>query len=339
MTVSDRVLSLAWPHGVAAVNALAATIGPAAFVLPDGRQISPFYIAPWLNDPEVRSEGGLMAGLRGEWPCVPFGFPLPVDGFPPDWLAVMDADEQVAEVHGFGSNHDWQFDAESNEREIVMSIAYPDGDDIERLVRTIRPDPQTAAVDFELQIHARRDCSMPISLHGCFRLPISVGEAILEPGKFDKGWTHPGTVEPGASLFAPDRKFTDLTQVPGRDGAPRNAAQLPLNEKVEELLQLNGIDGTFCLRNEAEGYRMRFTWDAEALPSVLLWYSNYGRSAAPWSSRNLCIGIEPSCSAFGLSPTTSRSHNPLRRAGTPTTVPLSAETPLTISYRVAVEPI
>jgi hypothetical protein len=339
MKMAHSARSITWSHGVASVNALGAMIGPAVFLLPDGRQVSPFHVAPWFDEPDAQAPGGLLAGLRGEWPCVPFGYPLPDPDYPAPWQAVMNDDEALPDVHGFGSNNDWQFDDRSSAREIVMSIAYPEDHDVERLVRIVRPDPAAAALDFELHVHARRDCAMPMALHGCFALPVSVGGATLEPGSFDQGWTHPGTVEAGAALFAPNQRFSDLTKVPGRDGETKNATRLPLTQKVEELLQLNGVDGSFSLRNEAGGYRMRFTWDAETLPSVLLWYSNYGRDAAPWSSRHLCIGIEPTCSAFGLSPSTSRADNPMSLAGTPTAVTLSADTPLKISYRVAVEPI
>ena len=66
--------SVAWDHGCLAVQNLAAMIGPVTFVLPDGRQCQPLHIAPWTFDAEAAALPGVLRRLRGEWPCVPFGF-------------------------------------------------------------------------------------------------------------------------------------------------------------------------------------------------------------------------------------------------------------------------
>ncbi len=85
---------------------------------------------------------------------------------------------------------------------------------------------------------------------------------------------------------------------------------VPLSGQVEELLQIDGSDGTIALACPADGYRARLTWDAQVFPSVNLWYSNRGRTAFPWNGRHLALGVEPICAAFGLSPATSRQPNP-----------------------------
>jgi len=330
--------ALTWRHGVVSAQALGGMVGPTSFLLPDGCPVSPFHVAQWFNEPDVLAGGGLIAGLRGEWPCVPFGYPMPVENFPPAWQAAMESAGTPGEVHGYASNHDWSF-GEATPNEIALDIDYPRDDAIARLERIIRPDPDAAALDFTLRVHARRATREPIALHGCFRLPVTAGGARLAPGRFATGRTHPGRVEPGAGLFAADRQFDSLTAVPALGGGTVDASALPFGQPVEELLQLDGIDGSFGLLNEAEGYRMRFTWDAEVLPSVLLWFSNRGRSAAPWNGRHLCIGIEPLCSPFGLSPDTARANNPISAAGTPTAVALTPDAPLTIRYRIAVTPL
>lgn len=330
--------ALAWRHGVVSAQALGGMVGPTSFLLPDGRPVSPFHIAPWFDEPDVLAGGGLIAGLRGEWPCVPFGYPMPVEDFPPAWQAAMEGGGTPGDVHGYSSNHDWSF-VEAGANEIALRIDYPEDDAIARLERTIRPDPTAAALDFTLTLHARRATREPIALHGCFRLPVTPGAARLVPGRFATGRTPPGRVEPEAPLFAPDRKFDTLAEVPAHDGGTVDASALPFGQPVEELLQLDDIDGSFELLNEAEGYRVRFTWDAGVLPSVLLWFSNRGRSAAPWNGRHLCIGIEPLCSPFGLSPDTARADNPISAEGTATAVALTPEAPLTIRYRIAVSPL
>lgn len=331
--ITSRALS--WRHGVVSVDALGAMLGPTAFVLPDGRQVSPFHIAPWFDDEAVQADGGLLAGLRGEWPCVPFGYPFPSDEYPPHWPGAIEAAASLSDPHGYSSGAQWSFGPEHADR-IVLHIDYPQDHAVRRLSRTIRPDPDAAALDMELTIKMRRASCEPVALHGCFALPRIVGQACIEPGEFATGRTHPATVEPEAPLFAQDKEFSKLSAVPSRGGGLVDAAKLPFQENGEDLLQLDGMKGPVSLRNDSIGYRMTFDWDRSLLPSLLLWYSNRGRSAEPWNNRHLCIGLEPTCSPFGMSPDMARAPNPINVSGTPTCLPLSPDAPLTIAYRIAV---
>ena len=120
-------------------------------------------------------------------------------------------------------------------------------------------------------------------------------------------------------MFAENARFGDLGKVPGRDGKSRDGSRLPLAEDVEELLQLNGIDGRVSLRNDEESYRVTLSWQKEHFPSLLLWMSNRGRKAAPWSGRHVGLGMEPICSPFGLGIGTALLDNPIAASGTPTT--------------------
>jgi hypothetical protein len=336
MPASPDVRTLSWPHGLLQVHALGGMIGPASFLLPNGRQVAPLHVAPWWNEPAAQSLDGLTRGLRGEWPCVPFGYPMPKAEFPADWQAVMDDAEEISYAHGFGSHHPWTFRSAPGADRIEMQIDYPADHDVERLERSIVPDPDGAAIDVMLTIHVRRPCRLPVAFHGCFALPDVPGAVGLVPGRFSEGVTHPATVEPGAALFVPDRTFTALDAVPTRGGGTQDATHLPFDRPVEELLQLNGSDGSFALINRHDGYRVDFTWDSQILPSVLLWYSNRGRAAYPWSSRNLNIGIEPTASAYGLSPRTSAADNPIAHRCTPTAVALDPTKPTKLRYRLAV---
>ena len=185
----------------------------------------------------------------------------------------------------------------------------------------------------------REDCRLPLGLHPTFRLPATAGGARIEPARFDNGRTYPGSVEPGREIFALDRGFTSLDAVPGRDGGTRDASLVPLVADTEELLQLNGIDGVVALANVAEGYRVRLSWQKEHFPSLLLWYSNRGRTAAPWNGRHVALGMEPICSPFGLGPATALADNPIARSGTPTALAFKAGETFATQYRIEVEPL
>jgi hypothetical protein len=189
----------------------------------------------------------------------------------------------------------------------------------------------------ELRIEARAACRLPLGLHPTFRLPPTPGAARLEPGRFDHGITYPATVEPGAALFASNQTFTSLAQVPARNGGVHDAGSLPFGVDVEELLQLNGVDGVAALANVAEGYRVRLRWQPEHFPSLLLWFSNRGRKQYPWSGRHLAVGIEPICSPFGLGIATAIANNPIARGGTPTARAFAAGESFVTRYRIEVE--
>jgi hypothetical protein len=169
------------------------------------------------------------------------------------------------------------------------------------------------------------------------RLPAKPGGARLEPGRFDYGLTYPATVEPTAPLFAENVRFNDLGAVPTRNGRTADATRLPLAVDTEELLQLNGIDGTAALANEVDGYRIRLSWQREHFPSLLLWFSNRGRKQAPWNGRHVAVGVEPICSPFGLGPATALADNPIARAGTATAVAFRRDRPFVTRYRIEAE--
>lgn len=338
MSGPDEVRGLGWGHGCLAVQRLGAMIGPLTFLLPDGRQISPMQVAPWASEPRSADLPGILQQLRGEWPCVPFGYAVPAGGWPDDWQAVLQPADASEEMHGHGSNHRWNW-ADSAPGSLRLCIDYPAASPVSRLERVITSDPNAAAVDFELHVHVRAACRLPFGLHPTFRLPAAPAAARLEPGAFDHGLTYPSTVEPGAALFASNRRFADLSAVPKRDGGLHDATHLPLAGDVEELLQLNGASGLAGLANLSEGYRVRVRWQVAHLPSLLLWISNRGRKFYPWSGRHLAVGIEPICAPFGLGPATATADNPIARSGIPTARDFAAGEHFVTRYRIEAEPL
>jgi len=326
--------SLAWAHGVVTVEALGGMIGPTAFVLPDGRQVSPLHIAPWASEPPVPGLPGILHRLRGEWPCVPFGSDAP-RALPAGWHNDGATFAGADVPHGHASNVDWQF-AAPNPQSIDLICNYPETHPIRALHRTIRPDPQAAALDITLTVQARRPCHLPIGLHPTLRLPVS-GTAELVPPAFRQGRVFPLAVEPSSRL-TPDACFSSLDAVPAQAGEV-SLTRLPLDGNSEELVQLCGVTGDFLLRHRAAGYQVRLTWNANHFPSVLLWVSNRGRDYAPWNSRHLALGIEPVCSAFDLGPAVSNAANPIAAAGVATAMAFDPDHPFTTTYRIAVEPM
>jgi hypothetical protein len=332
----DDYRGLGWAHGALTVQRLGAMMAPVTFLLADGRQVSPLHVAPWAREPNMQNLPGVLRRLRGDWPCAPFGYSVESEGWPADWAATMGPAEPDEEVHGYCSNHDWQWQ-EALGNSLRLSIDYPAASPIQSVERSVTPDPHAAAVDLEFRIMVRRRCRMPIGLHPVFRLPRLARAARLELGRFDCARTYPGTVEPSAPMFAMNQIFHDLSVAPGRGGQIIDASRLPFAIDTEELLQIEGVNGSVALANHAEGYRARLTWQTEHFPSLLLWISNRGRKFEPWNGRHLALGIEPICSPFGLGPATAIADNPIARFGVATALEFSPDKVFVTRYRIEAE--
>ncbi|MGE6781766.1 hypothetical protein ACQKGL_04525 [Ensifer adhaerens] len=335
MSVQTTRRALAWAHGCLSVQSSGGMLGPVLFLLPDGRQVSPLHVAPWGNDPGRETLPAILRELRGEWPCVPFGSDAD-RSLPDGWSATGESFEGAGVPHGHSSNVYWAWGA-CDDRQITMECRYPENHPIRLLRRRILPDPQAAAIDLTLEIEPRRSCRLPIGLHPTFRLSTRPGSVAIEPGAYDRVWSFPGDVEPGAALFAPDRQWPSLRKVEARDGLTIDASQVPLVEETEDLLQLSGIDGTLALHYRDEGFRARLSWQKEHFPSLLLWYSNRGRKAYPWNGRHVALGVEPIASAFDLGPAVSTGDNPIAASGVATAIAFEPGQTFTTRYRLSVE--
>jgi hypothetical protein len=334
VTKLGQARSLVWQHGVVSAEDLGGMLGPTLFVLPDGRQVAPFQVAPWANDPGDDLPG-ILKRLRGEWPCVPFGSDADrnaADGWPGSTAApTIDPFP-----HGFSSNTAWRFQDDAADR-LTLAIDYPEGHAIGALRRTVTPDPLSPALDFTLEIDVRDDCVLPIGLHPSFRLPARAGAMRIEVGSQVTGMTFPAAVD-DSSIFVPGALLEPWHDVPLKAGGRLDVRQVPLEAATEELVQLLDMPGRASLWNTLEGYRVTLRWDGAHYPSALLWFSNRGRSFAPWSGRHLALGLEPICSAFDLGQQVSVADNPISRRGVPTARVFRAGERFVTRYRIEVEP-
>lgn len=334
MTKLGEARSLVWQHGVVSVEDLGGMLGPTLFVLPDGRQVAPFQVAPWADD-AGDDLPGILKRLRGEWPCVPFGSDADrpaADG----WPGSVAASTVDPFPHGFSSNNAWRFEAGAA-GSITLGIDYPESHPIRRLRRTVTPDPRAAALDFTLEIDVRADCVLPLGLHPSFRLPSRPGAVRIEVGSGVSGMTFPAPVDE-SSIFVQGALLEPWHDVPLKAGGRLDVRQVPVAEATEELVQLLDMPGRASLWNTAEGYRTTLSWNAEHYPSALLWFSNRGRTMAPWNGRHLALGLEPICSAFDLGQQVSAAENPISKRGVPTARSFRAGEQFVTRYRIEVEP-
>ena len=335
----DKIWRLEWAHGSLAVHARGGMLADVTLESGD-RQVRPFYEAPWLQEDGPAPEG-LLAHMRNEFPCVPFGVPYAPEAVMEGWRSSLSAtvegydpelDASDDLLHGYGCVGDWTLEQHTGS-EIEIALTYPASSAIARLVRSIRIDPHAPAIDFTISIESRRKTQRPVGLHPNLALPSVCGAFQLHPGNFEFGMVHPGGPEPGVSRAMPGAVFRALDKVPLLEGGTAAFDRFPFAHNAEEIIQLCGHDGRVIMLDDESRVAYRLTWDATVLPSLLLWISNRGRNYSPWNGRNLCLGVEPIVGAFELGCRASVASNPINARGTRTAVTLDPDEPLTIAYR------
>ena len=156
----DDYRGLGWEHGALTVQRLGAMMAPVTFLLPDGRQVSPLHIAPWAGDTGTEALPGILRRLRGDWPCAPFGYSVPSDGWPEEWARVMGPAAEEEEVHGHSSNHEWRWHS-TDGYSLKLFIEYP----------LPSPSPPGRADDHAGPAHDRGQSGIPH--HGAAELPVA----------------------------------------------------------------------------------------------------------------------------------------------------------------------
>lgn len=146
--------TLIWANGEVRLQPLGAMIDGLRIKLADGRFVEPLAIAPWADEPKNQSLPNILLGMRGEWPCVPFGTEEPLS-LPSRWPSTLGVS---VPAHGYGSNEVW--DVKNQDNALLASISYPSDSPIEGLRRIVRPMPNGIAI--ELAVTAREDCRIPI---------------------------------------------------------------------------------------------------------------------------------------------------------------------------------
>lgn len=323
---------LDWPGGSATQHSLGGMLAQLALRLPDGRLVEPLHRPPWFDEPPLPDLPAILQGLQGDFACVPFGTGDPAP-LPARWQAMGISAPPQGPPHGYGANNLWQIDCVDGG--LHADITYPDPHPIARLTRSLHP-AGPGRVDLALTIEPRRDCRLPIALHPMFRLPAALGTALLRPGAHGPIWTHPCGPGPDPCPLRPDSIADSLQALPGQNGETLDFSRLPLAGRSESRLLITGTDGSARLDHSAEGWSVTLTWDADVLPSLMLWLSNRGRSQPPWNSRHLALGLEPCAAAFDLGVAASTAHSPLTASGVQTTVSLRAGKALQIRYAISV---
>lgn len=338
--MDNQDLQAVWDRGSFTIVPIGAMCGPATFRLEDGRDIQPFYVAPWADEEQhghdVEALPPLLRRLRGEWACVPFGMPSTRGDLPADWTPQQPDDARLGQFfHGPCANLQYELAAQ-RPGHLDFVLRYPPSHPIASVRRSIRGVPGRARLEFGLEIEARQAVELPLGVHPTFRLPTKPGAAELAIGGDIRVHTYPADAEPGVSRLAHGQTFASLAEALTADQQPVDLSRHPLPYRTEEIVLVSQTDGRASLTNHEERYRVDLTWDPAAFPSCNLWISNGGRSAYPWSGRNIALGIEPVVAPFDLGTNVATTQTPLRRAEVRTAATLRPDTPWSTSYSIEV---
>ena len=325
-------IHLASARAQATVSTTAGMLVDAHFDV-DGRRREPFARAPWITADGL---DGLPAHLRmlgAEFVAVPFGSSARPAALAEEWDRLIPA-EPPTQPHGHGANGEWLVVARGADW-VTLAIDYPLPDDISRLERTIRLRSDSAAIDFELIVSARRSTRTAIGLHPILRLPAAPGDLELLV-EFDRGFSYPGRVWPEAGATEPARTFDSLDCVAAPGGHTVDLSRLPLGAPAEDVLLLAGVTGPVTAKFHDDCTTLRLDWDRAILPSLLLWLSDRALQERPWSGTYRALGVEPIAAAFDFDNSVSVAANPLNLAGYSTAVDVPADMPVHIRYSIEV---
>lgn len=248
MTTAERELS--WSHGRFAILPTAGMLTWAEFDL-GGQKFRPFARADWMGSVTDPAIVGHLRELGGEFVGVPFGSSPPPEGMTEDWRRC--AGTLCNEIsHGPSADRDWEI-VSSGDGAACMRLDYDDDSPVARLERHVSDRDGSPALDFRLEIHARRPALVSVGLHPIFRLPETPGQLQIA-ADFRLGQTYPGLIPPGKTRALPNRDFTALSEVPAPGGAI-DLGQLPPGGPVEDVLLLGGASGPAVLRYLRTGRR------------------------------------------------------------------------------------
>jgi hypothetical protein len=278
--------TLQTPEVSLAVTRTGGHLAPLTYHLP-GLDASPLALAPWKPSEVDASLPRLLAELRGDFLCLPFG------------------GQRQGPPHGETANGEWALVARTERR---LELGMQAGDTGARVAKRLSVVAGHHAVYTEhliegLQGEWNYGTHAILDLSG---LPEGAARISISPFRF--GSVYPGEFSPsgeGATgCLLPGGRFDDLAAVPLKSGAKADLSRYPARKGNDDLVMLTNVPAEptqpfAWTAASLPGYAWVQLKRAADFPSTLLWMSNGGRAAHPWEGRHLGrIGLEEVCSHF-----------------------------------------
>ncbi len=108
---------------------------------------------------------------------------------------------------------------------------------------------------------------------------------------------HPSAIVPPRRAVAPGGPYP-WPVVPTPSGGTVDLSVVPEPGAPSDIAYLTGFpEGWYEIRDPADGYGVRVTWDATVLPYLWLWHELGDTTGYPWWGRAYVVGVEP-CSSY-----------------------------------------
>lgn len=305
-------------------------LGPVTFQTEAG-PVQPFAIAPWHGEKLPAGSPGVMAPLRGDFFCLPFG------GSASTWRG------EKHPPHGETAEKPWRLVRdESSGTALVTELRTKIR--AGRVVKRIAIRPGETNLYIRHEIHGMRG-SMCLGHHAMLTFPATPGAGRIAVGPWRFGQTAPQLLEDpaqgGYAALKVGAVFRDLRRVPLANGGTTDLTRYPARAGFEDLVMLSAKVGRTPGWTAVTFPEQRYVWfglkDPRVLASTVLWHSNGGRHYAPWSGRHRgVLGLEEVTAYFHYGLAASAAPNPVSRRGIPTAVTLDPRRPLVVPYIMGV---
>lgn len=310
------------------VTRMGGMMAPVTFYADSDAPVQPYYINPWANEGCDDDVPTLLAVLRGDLFCAPFGGnddPHEGTTYPP---------------HGSTANLAWalaEARMDDDGTSVRMTQTQPQGGEVEKTM---------AVLEGQSVIYSRhrlRGMSGPMCLghHPNLFIPDEAGQGYMShaPHRFAHVYTQPveNPEERGYSCLKPNTPIEDFRAVPTITGETTDLTRYPNRRGFEDIVMLSAREDlefawtAFSL--PSSGYVWFSLKDPKVLASSLVWMSNGGRHFPPWNGRNInTIGLEEITAYFHEGIATSAAENFVNAQGIPTSVQLNPDTATDVNF-------
>jgi hypothetical protein len=309
-------------------------MAPVTFDRRSTAPIQPYHISPWQDEGLKNLPAAVLAPLRGDFFCLPFG----------GNAAPRGGEQHVP--HGESATAEWSFAGRDHKADGTETLTLTL--DTKVCVGTITKE--LSLVSGQPVVYSRHVIegfggSAPLGHHATLTMPEDDGSIAVSVSPFRLGMTCPGVFSDPASreyqALASGETFTDLARVPSRWKQPADVdcTRFPVRRGYADLLAVFADEKALEGRpawTAAVNTKDRWVWfalrDASVLPATVFWIENHGRHGVPWNGRNNCLGLEDVCAYFAEGLVPSTTPNTLSQQGIRTAVELDAKRSTEIRY-------
>jgi hypothetical protein len=283
---------------------------------------------PWADETLGRGAPAVLRVMRNDFFCMPFGgneTPYRGERHPP---------------HGETANGRWRLE-ERTESSLHLSLT--------TTARAGRVDKRITLVDGHAAIYHEHVISgmtgrMPLGHHSILQLPDRPGAGRISTSRIRWGSTRETVLEAprsgGRSALAADARFSSLRRVRAADGQYVDLSRYPARRGYTDLVMVAAAPARMAWTALTVA-SARYVWfalrDPEVLASTVMWFSNGGRSYAPWSDRHVnVVGLEDVTAYYDYGVAESARANALSRRGVATRLLMRRNRPFVVRYVTAV---